>query len=93
MNGIHCLDMATHNYLGFAGNTELEKAAVETIRKYGVGSCGPRGFYGTVDVHIHLEERLADFLGTGKAVLYSYGFSTIASAIPAYAKKGDIIFA
>ena len=40
--------MATHNYLGFAGNVEIEKAAVETIRKYGVGSCGPRGFYGTV---------------------------------------------
>ena len=45
------------------------------------------------DVHVHLEERLANFLGTGQAVLYSYGFSTIASAIPAYAKKGDIIFA
>ena len=40
--------MATHNYLGFAGNVEIEKAAIETIRKYGVGSCGPRGFYGTV---------------------------------------------
>ena len=58
MNGIRCLDMATHNYLGFAGNTEIEKAAVETIRKYGVGSCGPRGFYGTVgkyscNTHIH----------------------------------------
>ena len=43
--------MATHNYLGFAGNVEIEKAAVETIRKYGVGSCGPRGFYGTVGKH------------------------------------------
>ena len=48
VNDIKCLDMATHNYLGFAGNVEIEKAAVETIRKYGVGSCGPRGFYGTV---------------------------------------------
>jgi hypothetical protein len=44
--------MATHNYLGFAGNVEIEKAAVETIRKYGVGSCGPRGFYGTVGKHL-----------------------------------------
>ena len=23
--------------------------------KYGVGSCGPRGFYGTIDVHLELE--------------------------------------
>ena len=45
-----------------------------------------------LDVHVHLEEALAAYLGAEQAVLYSYGFSTIASAIPAYAKKGDIIF-
>ena len=35
-----------------------------TINKYGVGSCGPRGFYGTIDVHLQLEERLAQYMGT-----------------------------
>lgn len=25
------------------------------MNKYGVGSCGPRGFYGTIDVHLELE--------------------------------------
>jgi serine palmitoyltransferase len=43
-------------------------------------------------VHIELEERLAQFLGTEEAIIYSYGFATIASAIPAYAKRGDVIF-
>jgi serine palmitoyltransferase len=57
-----------------------------------VGSCGPRGFYGTVDVHLDLEQELAKFLGAEEAIIYSYGFSTIASAIPAYSKRGDIIF-
>lgn len=57
------------------------------------GSCGPRGFYGTSDVHLELEARLAKFMQMESAVLYSYGFSTIASAIPAYAKRGDIVFA
>ena len=92
LNGKKCLDMATHNYLGMAGNADIEAAAAQTIRKYGVGSCGPRAFYGTTDVHIRLEERLAKFLGMEQAVSYSYAFSTIASAIPAYAKKGDIIY-
>jgi hypothetical protein len=27
---------------------QLQEAAVKSLRKYGVGSCGPRGFYGTV---------------------------------------------
>jgi 7-keto-8-aminopelargonate synthetase-like enzyme len=35
----------------------LQEACAQTINKYGVGSCGPRGFYGTVDVHLDLEVR------------------------------------
>jgi len=93
MNGRQCLDMASHNYLGLSGNPQVEQAAANTIRKYGVGSCGPRAFYGTTDIHLALEERLARFLGMEQAVSYSYAFSTVASAIPAYAKKGDIIYA
>ncbi|PSN57428.1 Serine palmitoyltransferase 1 [Blattella germanica] len=92
VDGHHCLNLATHNYLGFVGNKEIEDNAIKTLQKYGVGSCGPRGFYGTVDVHLVLEERLAQFMKMEEAVVYSYGFSTIASAIPAYAKKGDVIF-
>ena len=45
------------------------------------------------DVHLELEEQLAHFMQTEEAILYSYGFVTIASVIPAYSKRGDIIFA
>ncbi|XP_041826231.1 serine palmitoyltransferase 1-like [Melanotaenia boesemani] len=31
-------------------------------------------------------------MGTEEAIIYSYGFATIASAIPAYSKRGDMIF-
>ena len=47
IDGKECLNLATHNYLGFAGNPVVEEAAIECVRKFGVGSCGPRGFYGT----------------------------------------------
>lgn len=47
VDGHHCLNMATHNYLGFVGNKDIEESAIKTLQKYGVGSCGPRGFYGT----------------------------------------------
>lgn len=45
-----------------------------------------------LDVHLELESRLAKFMNTEEAIIYSYGFATIASAIPAYSKRGDIIF-
>lgn len=44
------------------------------------------------DVHLELEEKLAKFMGMEEACVYAYGFSTIASAIPAYAKRNDVIF-
>ncbi|CAD6195855.1 unnamed protein product [Caenorhabditis auriculariae] len=87
------LNMASSNFLSFIGESRIEERTKQTIFKYGVGSCGPRGFYGTVDVHLDLEAELAKFLHCEEAVLYSYGFATVSSAIPAYAKKGDIIFA
>lgn len=92
VDGVKCLNLGTHNYLGLADDPRLEKCSLEAVRKYGVGSCGPRGFYGTMDIHLKLEEELAHFLNLQEAVLYSFGFSTIASAIPAYAKSSDIVF-
>lgn len=92
INGRSCLNLGTHNYLGLCDNAELVESAVAAIEKYGVGSCGPRGFYGTVDVHIELEERLAKFMGMQEAIIYSYGFVTVSSAIPAYCKRNDLIF-
>lgn len=91
VDGVKCLNFCTHNYLGLADDPRLEQRSIEAVRRYGVGSCGPRAFYGTMDVHLTLEEELAQFLNLQEAVLYSYGFSTIASAIPAYAKPSDTI--
>lgn len=92
VDGVDCLNLASHNYLGLIGDADIESQAIESIRKYGVGSCGPRGFYGTVDVHLELEERIAAFMGCEESCVYSYGFSTVASAIPSYCKRGDLVF-
>lgn len=92
VNGIKCVNFASHNYLGLIGKTEIEDKAIESIEKYGVGTCGPRCFYGTNIEHLKLEKKLADFLSTESSIIYPFGFATVASAIPAYAKKGDIVF-
>ena len=48
VNGRDVLHAARCNYLGLSGAPQLSKVGEETMRKYGVGSCGPRGFYGTI---------------------------------------------
>ncbi|XP_017345463.1 serine palmitoyltransferase 1 [Ictalurus punctatus] len=92
VNGKECINFASFNFLGLLDNSRVKQKALASLRKYGVGTCGPRGFYGTFDVHLELEDRLAKFMRTEEAIIYSYGFATIASAIPAYSKRGDIVF-
>lgn len=67
--------------------------AIDTVKKYGVGTCGPAGFYGTLDVHLKLEKELARILGTESAIIYAQGFAALGSVIPAFSKRGDIIVA
>jgi serine palmitoyltransferase len=86
-----CVDMGTHNFLGYGGDERVLDACEKTIRTNGVGTCGPRGFYGTVDKHLSLEEKLQEFFGTESSIMYSYDFATITSVIPAFAKRGDYL--
>jgi serine palmitoyltransferase len=58
------LNMSSFDFLGMSQMESVTKAASAALDKYGCGSCGPRGFYGTIDVHLQLEKEIANFLGT-----------------------------
>lgn len=88
------LNFGTSDFLGrSASDSLIKEAAVKALDKYGCGSCGPRGFYGTVDVHLELESAISAFIGTDDAILYSDGASTVSSTVAAFAKRGDLIVA
>lgn len=86
-------NMSTTNFLQLSNTDEVLNVAKQTIKSYGVGSCGPAGFYGNQDVHFNLEYKLASFFGTESAVLYGQDFVVGSSVIPAFTKRGDIIVA
>ena len=69
----------------------VKAASLEALDRYGCGSCGPRGFYGTIDVHLELEQKLSTFCQTEDCILYSDGASTVTSTVAAFCKRGDII--
>lgn len=66
---------------------------MQTLRTYGVGPCGPPGFYGTQDVHMKTEADVMAHIGMEACIVYAQSFSTISSVIPAFSKRGDIIVA
>lgn len=92
-NGRTVTNLSSYNFYNFNTNEALKESAIQTLRAYGVGPCGPRGFYGTQDVHMKTEADVASFLGTAACIMYSQAFSTISSVIPAFSKRGDIIVA
>ncbi|KAG2225339.1 hypothetical protein INT45_005583 [Circinella minor] len=85
------MNLASTNYLELQASERIRQKAIDTLKVYGVGSCGPPGFYGTIDVHMDLERDIAQFLGTEEAIIYAQGFSTISSVIPAFSKRGDLL--
>lgn len=91
VNGRTVTNLASYNFYNFVANDTLKEKAIQTVRTYGVGPCGPPGFYGTQDVHMRTEADVATFLGTPACIIYSQAFSTISSVIPAFSKRGDII--
>ncbi|KAJ9666517.1 serine palmitoyltransferase component [Coniosporium apollinis] len=92
-NGRTVTNLASYNFYNFVGNETLKEKAIATLRTYGVGPCGPPGFYGTQDVHMKTEADVASHLGTDACIVYAQAFSTISSVIPAFSKRGDIIVA
>ncbi|OCF42571.1 serine palmitoyltransferase [Kwoniella heveanensis CBS 569] len=92
-NGKTVMNLATPNWCGFIESEKMKEVAIDTLKHYGVGTCGPSGFYGTIDIHQKCEADLANFLGTEASIIYSQSFALVSSVIPAFAKRGDIIVA
>ncbi|MCJ1471528.1 serine palmitoyltransferase component [Lambiella insularis] len=92
-NGRTVTNLASYNFYNFVANETLKEKAIQTLRTYGVGPCGPPNFYGTQDVHMKTEADIAAHLGTPACIIYAQAFSTISSVIPAFSKRGDIIVA
>lgn len=91
VNGKDLLNFGSFGFLGLSSNAEVKEVAKAGVRKFGVGSCGPRGFYGTFDVHLQLEQDLARFFGSDDAVVFSSNYATISSTVPCFAKRGDYV--
>ena len=68
------LNMCANNYLGLSARPELIEAAKESYDKWGFGLSSVRFICGTQAIHKELEKRIARFVGTDDAILYSSCF-------------------
>ncbi len=68
------LMFASNNYLGLSNHPEVVRAAKEGLEQYGYGLSSVRFIAGTEKIHKTLEKKLAEFLGTEDAILFSTNF-------------------
>lgn len=87
------LNFMSPDIFNFGSQKVVDDEALTIFENYGVGSCGPAGFYGNQDQHVQCEKDIASFIGTEAAILYSQGFATPSSVIPCFFKRGDYIVA
>jgi glycine C-acetyltransferase len=66
---------ASNNYLGLSSHPRIKQAAIRGIQEYGFGVSSVRFLCGTLTIHRQLEEKIAEFLGTDDAILYSSCFA------------------
>jgi glycine C-acetyltransferase len=90
-DGKRVVNLCANNYLGLAGDPALVKAAQEALPRHGFGLSSVRFICGTQDVHKRLEERLARFLGTEDAVLFSSCFDANGGVFEALLGEEDAV--
>jgi glycine C-acetyltransferase len=90
-DGKEVINLSSNNYLGLATHKALRRAAIEAIRKWGVGAGAVRPIAGTMRLHVELEEQIARFKGTEACVVFQSGFTANAGTVAALLGKDDLI--
>ncbi len=91
VDGKRVINLASNNYLGLTTHPKLRDAAIEAIKKYGVGSGAVRTVSGTMSIHMELEEKIARFKNTEACVVFQSGFAANAGTVSAILGKDDFI--
>ena len=91
IHGKKVLMFGSNAYLGLTNHPKVKEAAIEAIKKYGTGCAGSRFLNGTLDIHVKLEERLAEFVGKEEAISFSTGFQVNEGVLSCLTGREDYI--
>ena len=85
------VNLSSNNYLGLTTHPRLRAAALKAIEEYGVGTGSVRTIAGTMEIHMELERKLAEFKKVEKVVVFQSGFTANAGTVSAILTKEDVV--
>jgi 8-amino-7-oxononanoate synthase len=90
--GAELLMLGSNNYLGLTNHPEVKAAAAVGLARYGTGCAGSRLLNGTLDIHVQLEDQLAQFLHREAVLTFSTGFQVNLGVLSCLLGRHDIAF-
>jgi glycine C-acetyltransferase len=85
------VNLSSNNYLGLTTHPKLRERALKAIEEFGVGSGSVRTIAGTMEIHMELERRLAEFKNVEAVVVFPSGFAANAGTVSAILTKEDVV--
>ena len=85
------VNLSSNNYLGLTTHPKLREAALKAVKDFGVGTGSVRTIAGTMEMHMELERRLAEFKKVEKVVVFQSGFAANAGPVSAIQSKEDVV--
>lgn len=92
VDGQRLLSFCSNDYLGLANHPEIKKTFVDAVAEYGVGSGAAHLINGHSRLHEQCEQRLAEFSGRERALLFSTGYMANIAIASALLGRKDFIF-
>lgn len=91
ISGKKVLMFGSNAYLGLTNHPKVKEAAIEATKKYGTGMAGSRFLNGTLDIHLELECKLANFMSKDEAIVFSTGFTVNEGVLGCLTGREDYI--
>jgi 8-amino-7-oxononanoate synthase len=93
IGGREFLSFCSNDYLGLAGDARVVAALCDGARQFGAGAGASHLVSGHQRVHEELEQRLAEFVGMPRALLFSSGYLANLASVATLADRSTEIFA
>lgn len=90
-DGREYLSFCSNDYLGLASHPDLKHAACDAARLWGAGAGASHLLGGHSAIHEELEQALADFMGSERALLFSTGYMANLGVLSGLAGRGDFV--
>ncbi|MCP4431605.1 MAG: 8-amino-7-oxononanoate synthase [Gammaproteobacteria bacterium] len=92
IDGKRVLSFCGNDYLGLANHVDVKQAFVDAVSSYGVGSGSAHLINGHSQLHHECEQRLAEFTGRDRALLFSNGYMANLAIASALLGRRDIVY-